>query len=354
MATAEQIRANRLNAQKSTGPKNTDVTRYNGLTHGLCATQLVVPGESLEACEAERRGWHGDWQPLTHTRAVLVERAFVASWKLRRATRVEGTLMSEKAADVAHDFDEQRRVLVASATHNLPIDPAYSLSRFRSDVAGLNHLIGFWEELAQAVESGWTSRADHHDRLMNLLGHKAASAPADLEAARASTALLAGPAPAAATLLRSLCDGRIADLRAQPQYLRRRLPEYRARLMDLAIAPTSKEAQLLHRYEREHEKALYAAIRGLLALEKSGADLPEPIEPEPAAEPEAVAAAPAGTGSPGESNTKHYEKISYGKLASVGGATPASVRPVPLAGSPGRPGGPTGAADGAGKAPNPR
>ena len=266
---------NRLNAQKSTGPKSTDVTRYSGLTHGLCAEHLVVPGESLEACEAERRGWTDDWGPLTHTRAVLVERAFVASWKLRRATRVEGTLMSEKAADVAHDFDEQRRVLVASATHNLPIDPAYSLSRFRSDVAGLDHLIGLWEELAAAVEGGWTSRTDHHDRLMNLLGHKAASAPADLEAARASTALLAGPAPAAAAVLRSLCAGRIADLQAErSQYCD--LPEYRARLIDVAIAPTSKEAQLLHRYEREHEKALYAAIRGLLALEKSGADLPEP------------------------------------------------------------------------------
>ncbi len=346
MATAEQIRANRLNAQKSTGPRNTDVTRYNGLTHGLCAKHMIVPGESLEACEAERRGWVDDWGPLTHTRAVLVERAFVASWKLRRATRVEGTLMSEKAADVAHDFDEQRRVLVASATHNLPIDPAYSLSRFRSDVAGLNHLIGLWEELAQAVEGGWTSRTDHHDRLLNLLGHKAASAPADLEAARASTALLAGPAPAAATVLRSLCAGRIADLRAErSQYCD--LPEYRARLIDVAIAPTSKEAQLLHRYEREHEKALYAAIRGLLALEKSGADLPGEPAPEPIA-------APVRPEAPAESDAKHYESITYGELASVGAAASIAARPPHPgrpAGSPGRPGRPDGVNRGPGKAP---
>ena len=40
-----------------------------------------------------------------------------------------------------------------------------------------------------------------------------------------------------------------------------------------------------------HEQSLRAAIRQLLALEKSGADLPEPPEAEPEAIPEAVAEA---------------------------------------------------------------
>ncbi len=109
--------------------------------------------------------------------------------------------------------------------------------------------------------------------------------------------------------------------------------------MDLAIAPTSKEAQLLHRYEREHEKALYAAIRGLLALEKSGADLPDEPAPEPIA-------APAGPEAPAESDAKHYESIIYGELASVGAAASIAARPAHPgrpAGSRGRPGRPIGA-----------
>ena len=66
---------------------------------------------------------------------------------------------------------------------------------------------------AAAVESGWTSRGDHHDRLLNLLGHPAGSAPTDLEAARASLVLLrahdaVAPAPSelagAAAALRAL------------------------------------------------------------------------------------------------------------------------------------------------------
>ena len=39
MATREQIEANRKNAQKSTGPRDTDRTRFNGLKHGLRAEQ---------------------------------------------------------------------------------------------------------------------------------------------------------------------------------------------------------------------------------------------------------------------------------------------------------------------------
>ena len=245
---------------------------------------------------------------------MLLERAFVASWKLRRATRVEGARLYDLAADVAHDFDSTCREVVGSATNMLPRDPAFALSRFRSHAAGLECLIGLWDELAGAVESGWTSRADHHDRLLNLLGHKAGSEPAGLEPAAASLALLSGPDPAAAATLRALCAGRLAELREErAQYWD--LTAYRKHLIDVAIAPTTKEAQLMHRYEMEHEKSLRAAIRGLMALEKSGADLREPAEAVaevaaeaetvPEAAPEAVAAAPAGTGSPEESDTKH-------------------------------------------------
>ena len=79
MATAEQVRANRENSKRSSGPRDTSRTRFNGLKHGLRAENLLVPGESEADLEAERRGWLDDWAPLTHTRAVLLERAFVAS-----------------------------------------------------------------------------------------------------------------------------------------------------------------------------------------------------------------------------------------------------------------------------------
>ena len=316
------------------------------MTHGLRSEQVRLPGESHEELEAERQFWFDDWKPLSHTRAVLVERAFVASWKLRRATRAEQARLYETGADAAHEFDLSLKERVEVGAHMLTYEPGSALARLKFDGAGIDRLIALWEGLADAAEGGWTSRKDHHDRLLALLGHKAGSEPQDLEIGRTSLALLNAADPAAAASLRAFCLERIAELRVErlgfwdPAVLRRRA-------IDLACASTNKEAQLLHRYEREHEKSLHAAIRGLLALENSGADLPEP----PAAEPEAV----AGPEAPGKSDSTSETSSTCGKLASVGKAAPAAGRPARpgrSTGSPGRPGRPIGADPGPRKVPN--
>ena len=43
-----QMAARKANAQKSTGPKDTSRTKFNGLTHGMCARTPVLPGEDPE------------------------------------------------------------------------------------------------------------------------------------------------------------------------------------------------------------------------------------------------------------------------------------------------------------------
>ena len=49
MATKNQVAANRLNALKSTGPRTEEgkaVSRYNALTHGLLASDVVLRDEN--------------------------------------------------------------------------------------------------------------------------------------------------------------------------------------------------------------------------------------------------------------------------------------------------------------------
>ena len=321
MATKAQIEANRKNARKSTGPKDTDLTRFNGLTHGLCAGQVVIPGECRDEFDAWRNAWFGDWRPMTHTRAVLVERAAVASWRLRRAVRSEAARLYDVAADVAHEFERGCRDVVDGALHLLPRDPAAALARFRTHAAGLDCLIGLWDELAEAAGSGWTSRQDHHDRLLNLLGHPAGSDPKDPEAARASLTLLRGDGPdsaGAAAVIRGLCAERSAELRRERSAYWDPAA-YRRHLIDAAVAPTSKEAQLMHRYEMAHEKSLRSAIRQLLALEKSGADLPDEPGPEPGP--------PAGPERGDESISSQFTHDVCDELASVGAAATAPASP---------------------------
>jgi hypothetical protein len=87
VATDKQTAANRLNAQKSTGPKTPEgraAVRLNGVKHGLTAETIVLKGESeadftglLNSLEAE----HG---PATPTEEALVVQLAMATWRLRR------------------------------------------------------------------------------------------------------------------------------------------------------------------------------------------------------------------------------------------------------------------------------
>ena len=295
MRSELQRQHSRINGSKSKGPislKGKMAVRFNRLTHGLCAEHVIVPGESAAAFDAVRDALHGEWQPITFTRALLVERMAVAYWKLTRATRVERARTYETAADVGQGVDDRARGLIEGGMNLLPRFPDQALVTFRTLTPGLDHLIGLWEALARAVESGWTSQEEHHDRLLNLLGYVAGSEPLGLTAARASSLLLrsgercvGAPDPAALsaarTALRRVCAERLEEYRRE----RSRawdFREYRKHLIDRAIAPVSKEAQLLHRYERNHEASFLTAMRKLEALMKSGIDLGDgPDEADP-------------------------------------------------------------------------
>ena len=202
---------------KSTGPKSgTDRTRFNGLKHGLCAEQVVLPGEDPAAFEAEKQAWFDDWKPATHTRAVLVERAAVASWKLRRATRVEAARLYETAADAAHEFDLAQRERIEAALHRLPSEPGSSLARLRCDAAGLDRLIGLWEELAEAAvrPGGWTPGRTTTTGCSTCWATPPAPSRRTWRSPGPRSHLLAGADPAAAAGLRAFCAR--ADRRASP------------------------------------------------------------------------------------------------------------------------------------------
>ena len=155
--TESQRQQSRINGAKSKGPKTSDgknAVRFNRLSHGLCSEHVVLPGESHEAFDAHRGALFDEWQPATYTRALLVERMAVAAWKLTRATRVERARTYETAADVGRGVDDRAKGLIEGGMNLLGRFPDQALYSFRMLSPGLDHLIGLWEALAQAVESG--------------------------------------------------------------------------------------------------------------------------------------------------------------------------------------------------------
>jgi hypothetical protein len=150
-------------------------------------------------------------------------------------------------------------------------------------------------------------------------------------------------------------SGAIAQLRE----LRARAIEpevLRAEAVAAACADDSKGAQLQHRYEMAHERSLRSAIRQLLALEKSGADLPDLTEPEPCPEE----ALPAEPGPPppdapprGAATAPEPPAAAPTAPGSVGACDLGSIPTVVAApiGVPNPPSRPAEAADGGGSAP---
>jgi hypothetical protein len=124
MTTERQVRANRRNSQRSTGPRTgagKAIVRLNAVKHGLRAAAVVVPGfESPAAWEAFRAGVVDSLQPAGALAEALAERAAGLLWRLQRAERAEALSVAADQAqlevpgrprtgeDALHEDDEDR------------------------------------------------------------------------------------------------------------------------------------------------------------------------------------------------------------------------------------------------------
>ncbi|MGE5294260.1 MAG: hypothetical protein ACM3VT_05475 [Solirubrobacterales bacterium] len=98
MATAAQVQANRLNAQKSTGPRTAEGKERacrNAIKHGLLAQDAVIQGEDPAQFEMYREGMLQTLAPVGAMEAMLAERVVGLSWRLRRAERLQNAAFAE-------------------------------------------------------------------------------------------------------------------------------------------------------------------------------------------------------------------------------------------------------------------
>ena len=347
MRSEKQRNASRTNGGKSRGPTTPEgkaKVKFNGLKHGLRSNQVVLPGESAAEFNAELKGWADDWKPSGHTAAVLVERAAVASWRLRRCVRAEAELILELAAEKARDErqgddDDDIGGRIELAEEMLHHEPAEAVQELKSFPEGVDRLISEGGELDEALDDGAEAWGGFQHRcVMRMLGHGSEDDPAGAGPTAADSARLA--AANDRRIRKEGRDGLLAEPEASKMVARvrlgiaRELRELRALRESLAapapraeaipgarFAGVSPELMLMHRYEMGIERQLRATIKDLVALDKARPDLraskvdaPEviapyaveamppaaPSDPEPAtaaapSEPEGPAApAPSG------------------------------------------------------------
>ena len=99
MTSPKQERANRRNAQKSTGPKTQEgkaAVRLNAVKHGLLSEEVLLPGEDGAALEEPGERLRAELQPVGELEGLLVDRIVGAYWRLRRLGRVEAGIFTWK------------------------------------------------------------------------------------------------------------------------------------------------------------------------------------------------------------------------------------------------------------------
>ena len=145
MATQAQVQANRMNAQKSTGPRTDEGKRkasQNAVKHGLCAEKAVIAGEDLGEFEFYRDELLGELAPDGAVESVLAARVVNLSWRLRRAERAQnevfdallakdatfpvprrkGSLPTEDGSDVVAEETPLGRAVVRDFTYARVLD----------------------------------------------------------------------------------------------------------------------------------------------------------------------------------------------------------------------------------------
>jgi hypothetical protein len=92
MSTEAKIHANRLNAQKSTGPQTPQgkaVVSQNALKHGLSARHDVITTESQADFDLHRDALLAELDPIGPMESILADRIVSLSWRLKRADLIQ-------------------------------------------------------------------------------------------------------------------------------------------------------------------------------------------------------------------------------------------------------------------------
>ena len=97
----KRAQANRLNAQKSTGPRTPEgkqAVRLNALKHGLSARTIVLPGEDGDEFQQLCDDLEAHWQPQDRTEQYLVEKMAICQWQQARGYKREVQILSNMQA----------------------------------------------------------------------------------------------------------------------------------------------------------------------------------------------------------------------------------------------------------------
>lgn len=103
MSSVSQLKANRANARRSTGPKTVSgkaQSSMNACKHGLTAKTVVIEGEDPAQFDSLRKAFEEEFEPRSLMERELVERIAGIVWRLRRIPKFEAALIEARCDEV--------------------------------------------------------------------------------------------------------------------------------------------------------------------------------------------------------------------------------------------------------------
>jgi low affinity Fe/Cu permease len=153
MASNAQLKANRENAQKSTGPRSDEgkaVTATNRRVHGLAGSRFYVAHwENQEEFEKLLADLAADYQPRNTTEALLVQQMAESRWLRQRALLLQNDLFTPNG-------------MFAAIANRLKIYMRYQAQHDRAFQSALNQLLKLRAETAK--EQIGLEREQQHKR----------------------------------------------------------------------------------------------------------------------------------------------------------------------------------------------
>ena len=117
MSTRAQRRANRRNAELSTGPRTPEgkaVSSRNAIKHNLSGTTFVLlPGEDRVAFEALAREYRNEWRPRTPHETFLVTQMIQSRWRLNRIARMEAEVLDAMFLKFGDGQSDEGAIIIA-------------------------------------------------------------------------------------------------------------------------------------------------------------------------------------------------------------------------------------------------
>ena len=151
MASEAQINANRENAQKSTGPKTIEgknISRLNATVHGFAAKVCILPHENKEEVEKTRLDFEKELNPTgSAVKSAIIDGIVHHVISRNRLFITQHGLQARAIRDTITNRKEKAQLNLEESIDLLLHNPGKAVREMSRSVAGLDWLLERWKGL---------------------------------------------------------------------------------------------------------------------------------------------------------------------------------------------------------------